>query len=140
MTGEWMRAQGLGRERLGSYLADYLRGRGYGVVIAEVEGSSRITARVERPHPSIPPGLGELAFSISPSSGGSVLTWDGPEAMPSPELPRADRFAQEISQHLVRLVLTQSHGVARLKPAPNAAAPWRRPPADRSSTPIRKAL
>lgn len=133
MTGEWLRAQGLGRERLGGYLADYLQGRGYGVAIQDEGGTSIVTAHLERPHPAIPPGLAELRFSIAPSSGGSVFHWDAPAMMPAPELPRADRFAQELSEHLVRLALTQSHGVARLKPGPNASAPWRRAAGSRAA-------
>lgn len=140
MTTEWLRAQGLGRERLATYVAEYLRGRGYAVEIIEDGGTSRLSAHVERPHPSVPPALADLRFSLVPSAGGSILSWDAPETVPSSELPRADRLAHELEQHLIRIASTQSHGVARLRPSLNAAAPWRRPRPDAPSASPREIL
>jgi hypothetical protein len=128
VSGEWLKAQGLGRERLGGYLQSYLEELGFHVESADLEGTTEVRARLARTNPSIATGLAELRFRLRPTSGGASLTWEEPKEVGAGERARAERLGREIEQKLMRIVLTESHGTAKLRAAGAAAWPWVAPP------------
>jgi hypothetical protein len=128
VSGEWLKAQGLGRERLGGHLQAYLEEIGFRVESFEAEGTTEVRARLVRTNPSIPSGLTELRFRLRPTSGGSSLTWEEPKEVPAGERARAERLGREIEQKLIRVTLTESHGTAKLRPGGPGSWPWAPPP------------
>lgn len=127
MSGDWLKAQGLGRERLAGHLQSYLEELGFRVESTERDGSTELHAQLARMNPSVPGGLGELRFRLRPTSGGSSLAWEFPIDVVAVERPRAERLGREIEQKLMRVALTESHGTAKLRPALGARWPWAEP-------------
>ncbi len=128
-NGDWLRARGIGRERFAGYLADYLTTLGYTVErVDSVEPSlSRVTGRLERTNPAVPPSARALAFRLYPTSGGAALVWELPTEIPADEKARMDRLVAEISSHLVRTVATESHATAKVSAPPDSRLPWHHP-------------
>ncbi|MCI4342211.1 MAG: hypothetical protein L3K11_07560 [Thermoplasmata archaeon] len=133
MTGEWLKAQGLGRERFAAHLQSYLEEIGYRVESVDREGTTDVRAELRKPNPSVPASMRELRFRLNPTSGGASLTWTEPAVVDAGELARADRLGREIEQQLVRVALTESHGTVKLRPAVGARWPWRAAPASRAA-------
>ncbi|HEV2449802.1 MAG TPA: hypothetical protein VGU43_05265 [Thermoplasmata archaeon] len=127
MSGDWLKAQGLGRERLAGHLQSYLEELGFRVESSDRDGSTELRAQLARMNPSIPGGLVELRFRLRPTSGGASLAWEFPTTLASGEAPRAERLGREIEQKLMRVALTESHGTAKLRPASGARWPWAEP-------------
>jgi hypothetical protein len=123
---DWLRARGIGRERFAGYLADYLVEIGYVVQRTDtVEPSvSRVTGRLEKMNPAIPPIAKELAFRLYPTSGGAALVWETPAEIPADQKSRMDRLVVEISSHLIRTVATESHATAKVTPPSDSRLPW----------------
>ncbi len=123
---EWLRARGLGRDRFAGHLCDHLAALGY--ALERVEGEeppeTRITARLARSNPAVPPAGKELAFRLVPTSGGSALLWVAPTVVPEAERGRFDRLVREMVAHLERTVLTESHAAAKVGKVPGARLPW----------------
>ncbi len=127
---EWLRGRGIGRERLGGTLADYLATLGYAVEREEKQepAETRITARLAKPNPAVPTVGRELSFRLYPTSGGSAIAWTGPTEIPAAERGRFDRLVREIVQHVERTVLTESHATAKVSRPPGVRLPWEGPP------------
>lgn len=123
---DWLRARGIGRERFAGYLADYLATIGYVVQRTDtVEPSvSRVTGRLEKMNPAVPPIATELAFRLYPTSGGAALVWESPTEIPADQKSRMDRLVVEISSHLVRAVATESHATAKVSAPTDSRLPW----------------
>jgi hypothetical protein len=123
---DWLRARGIGRERFAGYLADYLGTIGYAVERTDsTEPSlSRVTGRLERMNPAVPPIANELAFRLYPTSGGAALVWEAPTEVPADQRSRMDRLVAEISSHLVRSVATESHATAKVTAPSDSRLPW----------------
>jgi hypothetical protein len=123
---DWLRARGIGRERFAGYLADYLAEIGYAVERTDtVEPSlSRVTGRLEKMNPAVPPIAKELAFRFYPTSGGAALVWEAPTEIPADQRSRMDRLVVEISSHLVRAVATESHATAKVSAPSDSRLPW----------------
>jgi hypothetical protein len=128
MSAEWLKAQGLGRERFAAHLQSYLAEIGYKCEVAEREGATEVLAKLGRMNPAIPSGLSELRFRLTPTSGGSALFWEAPTEIAEAQRPHADRVSRELEQYLLRVALTESHGTAKVRPAPGARPPWQPPP------------
>jgi hypothetical protein len=126
---DWLRARGIGRERFAGYLADYLTTIGYAVERTDtVEPSvSRVTGRLEKMNPAVPPIAKELAFRFYPTSGGAALVWELPTEIPPDQKSRMDRLVVEISSHLVRAVATESHATAKVTAPTDSRLPWQGP-------------
>jgi hypothetical protein len=126
-NGDWLRVRGIGRERFAGYLADYLGTIGYTVERSEsTEPSlSRVTGRLEKMNPAVPPAANELAFRFYPTSGGAALVWERPLEVPPEQKARMDRLVAEISSHLVRAVATESHAAAKVLTPSDSRLPWR---------------
>ena len=129
-NGDWLRVRGIGRERFGGYLADYLASLGYSVERSESAESmeSRLRGRLERMNPAVPPAAKELAFRLYPTSGGAALVWEAPTSIPSEELARMDRLVREMSAHLERAVATESHATAKVVRPTDPRLPWHATP------------
>ena len=125
-NGEWIRARGLGRERLASYLAEYLVELGYAVERAEVAdpAASVVAGTLKRMNPAVPVGLTHVRLKFTPTSGGAAGSWETPSNLPADQKARADRFVRELVMHLERAVRTESHGTAKLQSVPGARLPW----------------
>jgi hypothetical protein len=123
---DWLRARGIGRERFAGYLADYLATIGYAVERTDTTepSLSRVTGRLERMNPAVPPIAKELAFRLYPTSGGAALVWEAPTEVPADQKSRMDRLVAEISSHLVRTVATESHATAKVTPPSDSRLPW----------------
>jgi hypothetical protein len=124
--GDWLRARGIGRERFAGYLADYLAALGYAVerVDSTEPSLSRVSGRLERINPAVPPIANEVAFHLYPTSGGAALVWESPTDVPADQRSRMDRLVAEISSHLVRTVATESHATAKVTAPPDSRLPW----------------
>jgi hypothetical protein len=126
---DWLRARGIGRERFAGYLADYLATIGY--VVERTDSTepslSRVTGRLERMNPAIPPIATELAFRLYPTSGGAALVWEAPTNVPADQKSRMDRLVAEISTHLVRSAATESHATAKITAPADSRLPWQGP-------------
>ena len=125
-SADWLRARGIGRERFAGYLADYLATIGYAVERADSNepSLSRVTGRLERMNPAVPPAARELAFRLYPTSGGAALVWESPTEIPPDQRARMDRLVAEISSHLVRAVATESHATAKVVRPADPRLPW----------------
>ena len=125
-TGDWLRARGIGRERFAGYLADYLTTLGYAVerVDSTEPSQSRVTGKLERMNPAVPPVAADLAFRLYPTSGGAALVWVAPTEIPADQRARMDRLVAEISSHLVRAVATESHATAKVTAPSDSRLPW----------------
>ena len=125
-NGDWLRVRGIGRERFGGYLADYLTSIGYAVERSESTEpmESRIKGRLEKMNPAVPPGAKELAFRFYPTSGGAALVWEAPTTIPPEELARMDRLMREMVAHLERAVATESHATAKIVRPSDPRLPW----------------
>jgi hypothetical protein len=125
-NGDWLRVRGIGRERFGGYLADYLASIGYTVERTESTEpmESRIKGRLEKMNPAVPPSAKELAFRFYPTSGGAALVWEAPTSIPPEELARMDRMVREMSAHLERAVATESHATAKVVRPTDPRLPW----------------
>jgi hypothetical protein len=124
--GDWLRARGIGRERFAGYLADYLTTLGYAVERADSNDPSlsRVTGRLEKMNPAVPPIANEIAFHLYPTSGGAALVWETPTEIPADQKARMDRLVAEISSHLIRAVATESHATAKVTAPPDSRLPW----------------
>jgi hypothetical protein len=147
---DWLRVRGVGRERLGRYLAEFLEESGYAVTeLEEPLGptpSFKVTATLRRPHHAIPPALGTITVRFLPTAGGCQAVWEGPVAtLAGSDRARAERFVAEILARLDQRVATETRGTSRLvrerpgtppflPPAPSPAAPPSPAPA-RSASP-----
>ncbi|HXW67614.1 MAG TPA: hypothetical protein VEL82_07060 [Thermoplasmata archaeon] len=125
-NGDWLRARGIGRERLAGVLADYLGTIGYSVERSDTTepSLSRVKGRLERMNPAVPPVASELAFRLYPTSGGAALVWETPTEIPGEQRARMDRLVAEISSHLVRTVATESHATAKVSAPADSRLPW----------------
>jgi len=125
-NGDWLRVRGIGRERFGGYLADYLTSLGYAVERTETTepAESRVKGRLERMNPAVPPSAKELEFRFYPTSGGAALVWETPTAIPAEELARMDRLVREMTAHLERTVATESHATAKVVRPSDPRLPW----------------
>ncbi len=123
---DWLRVRGIGRERFGGYVADYLTGLGFVVSRNEVPepAATLVEGQLNRMNPAVPSGLRAVRFRIAPTSGGAAIYWEAPSQIPAGELPSADRFARELETHLGRAVSTESHGTAKVARSPVARLPW----------------
>ena len=129
LQAEWIRARGLGRERLASYLADYLAELGYVVDRNEVAepAASVVAGELRRMNPAVPSAMHSLRMRFVPTSGGAAGAWEAPIEVPATERAQVDRFLRELILHLERTVRTESHGTAKLQTAPGARLPWESP-------------
>jgi hypothetical protein len=125
-NGDWLRARGIGRERFAGYVGDYLTSVGY--VVERTEGTepveTRISCRLQKMNPALPPAAGELAFRLYPTSGGAALVWETPTEVPDDQRSRMDRFVREIEGHLTRAVATESHATAKVVRPADPHLPW----------------
>jgi hypothetical protein len=127
--GEWLRVRGVGRERFAGYVADYLASLGFRVDRAE-EGepvATQLSAHLERMNPAIPDCAKEVRLRVDPTSGGGALIWQAPSEVPVQQRTAMDRFVRELALHVERMVLTESHGTAKVSRAPNGGLPWQPP-------------
>jgi hypothetical protein len=115
----WLRVRGVGRERLGRFLAEFLEESGY--TVSEVEDPSgstpslRISAELTRPPPAIPGSMRSLAIRFSPTAGGSQAIWELPRGLANPaDRGRAERFVTEMLARLDQRVATETRGTSRL--------------------------
>ena len=138
-NGDWLRVRGIGRERFATYLADYLATLGYAVRRDDSaeRNESRLTGRLDRPNPAVPPAAASLAFRFYPTSGGAAVVWEAPAEMPPPELGRMDRLVREISSHLERAISTESHATAKVIRPSVPRLPWAPAPANGAGEPSR---
>jgi hypothetical protein len=125
-NGDWLRVRGIGRERFATYLADYLGTIGYAVERTEVTdpSESRVTGRLERMNPAVPPAAAALAFRFYPTAGGAALVWEAPTEVPESERARMDRLVREILSHLERAIATESHATAKVVRPADPRLPW----------------
>ena len=125
-SGDWIRVRGMGRERFAGYLADYLGTIGYEVerVDSAEPAETRLVARLVRMNPALPDAARELAFRLTPTSGGAAVVWERPAEVVEAERGRMDRLQRELLAHLTRAVSTESHATAKVTPAPTARLPW----------------
>jgi hypothetical protein len=123
---EWLRARGLGRERLATYLAEYLADLGY--VVERTESAepavTTVAGELKRLNPAVPSGMRALRVRFTPTSGGTAAAWEAPSEIPMGERPSVDRFLRELLLHLERTVRTESHGTAKVSTAPTFRYPW----------------
>ena len=129
VTAEWIRARGLGRERLATYLADYLTELGYSVDRSDVAepAVSFVAGALKRMNPAVPSAMRSVRVRFVPTSGGTAGTWEAPSEVPVGERAQVDRFIRELILHLERTVRTESHGTAKLQTTPGAHLPWEAP-------------
>jgi hypothetical protein len=129
-NGDWLRARGIGRERFAGYLEEYLGSLGYRVERSEIvePAGTRVTGRLDRMIPSVPPAAHALAFRLYPTSGGAALVWEAPVDVPADQRPRMDRLVREMETHLERAVHTESHATAKVVRPPTPHLPWASPP------------
>jgi hypothetical protein len=125
-NGDWLRARGIGRERFAGYVGDYLTSVGYSVERSErtepVE--TRMTCRLQKMNPALPPAAGALEFRLYPTSGGAALVWEAPTDVPEDQRSRMDRFVREVEGHLTRAVATESHATAKVVRPADPHLPW----------------
>jgi hypothetical protein len=140
-SADWLRARGIGRERFAGYLADYLATIGYAVERTDSNepSLSRVTGRLDRMNPAVPPAARELAFRFYPTSGGAALVWEAPTEIPTDQRARMDRLVAEISSHLVRTVATESHATAKVSAPPDSRLPWQSNGGAPAGTPAERA-
>ncbi|HEV2316786.1 MAG TPA: hypothetical protein VGV89_04335 [Thermoplasmata archaeon] len=123
---EWLRARGLGRERLAAYLAEYLTELGF--VVEKSESTepavSVVSGELKRMNPAVPDGMRTIRVRFVPTSGGTAGSWELPQGVPEQERARVDRFLRELVLHLERTVRTESHGTAKVQIAPPGHLPW----------------
>lgn len=136
-SDEWVRARGLGRERLAGYLADYLSELGYLVQREELgtPATSMVSAELKRLNPAVPKALAAIRLRFMPTSGGAAGQWESPTSIPVEERPGVDRFLRELLLHLERTVRTESHGTAKLQVVAGGRLPWENGGAETGSTP-----
>lgn len=129
-NGDWLRVRGLGRERFATYLSDYLATLGYAVDRAEspAGNESRVSVRLERPNPAVPSGAANLSFRAYPTSGGAALVWETPTEIKDEERSRMDRLVRELTSHLERAILTESHATAKVIRPSSSRLPWEKRP------------
>jgi len=125
-NGDWLRVRGIGRERFATYLCDFLGTLGYAVekVEATEPVESRVTGRLGRMNPAVPPAASAVAFRFYPTSGGAALVWESPTDVPGDQLSRMDRLMREIQSHLERAIATESHATAKVVRPPESRLPW----------------
>ena len=131
-NGDWLRVRGIGRERFAGYLADYLGTLGYSVERTESSEpvESRLSGRLERMNPAVPPSANALAFRFYPTSGGAAVVWEAPTDVPVPDRSRMDRLVREIQAHLERVVHSESHATAKVVRPAETRLPWSAAPKD----------
>ncbi len=121
-----MRARGIGRERFAGYVGDYLASVGYSVERSEgtepVE--TRMSCRLQKMNPALPPAASALEFRLYPTSGGAALVWEAPTEVPEDQRSRMDRFVREVEGHLTRAVATESHATAKVVRPTDPHLPW----------------
>lgn len=125
-NGDWLRARGIGRERFAGYVSEYLTTLGYAVERTELTdpAETRLSARLGRMNPSVPPSAEQLTFRLYPTSGGSALVWQSPSAVNPADQARMGRLVREISTHLERAIATESHATAKVVRPPTSHLPW----------------
>jgi hypothetical protein len=125
-NGDWLRARGIGRERFAGYVGDYLASVGYAVERTERTdpAETRMSCRLQRMNPALPPAASTLEFRFYPTSGGAALVWEAPTSVPDAERSRMDRFVREVEGHLTRAVATESHATAKVVRPANPVLPW----------------
>lgn len=123
---EWIRARGLGRERMASYLAEYLTGLGYAVerVDGTEPSASVVSGELKRRNPAVPPVMATVRVRFLPTSGGTAAHWESPREIPPGQRSAADRFLREMTLHLERTVQTESHGTAKVQAPLSGRLPW----------------
>jgi len=121
-----LRARGIGRERFAGYVGDYLASVGYSVERSEgtepVE--TRMSCRLQKMNPALPPAASALEFRLYPTSGGAALVWEAPTEVPEDQRSRMDRFVREVEGHLTRAVATESHATAKVVRPTDPHLPW----------------
>lgn len=125
-NGDWLRVRGIGRERFAGYLADYLASLGYAVERSESTEplESRVSGRLARMNPAVPPAAAHLEFRLYPTSGGAALVWTAPTEVPGSDRTRMDRLVREMQTHLERVVHSESHATARVVRPAESRLPW----------------
>ena len=125
-NGDWLRARGIGRERFGTYLSEYLETLGFATQRTDSTEplESHVRGHLERMNPAVPPSAKELTFRLYPTSGGAALVWEGPTEVPAEDRGRLDRLAREIATHLERTIATESHATAKVTRTVDARLPW----------------
>jgi hypothetical protein len=123
---DWLRARGMGRERFAGYIADYLTSIGYQVERTEQAepAESRIVARLVKMNPAVPESGKLLEFRLLPTSGGCAAGWVAPTEVPATDRERLGRLVREMTAHLERSVMTESHAAAKVQKVPDARLPW----------------
>jgi hypothetical protein len=124
--GDWLRVRGIGRERFGGYLADYLESIGYAVERQEAADAptSRLTGELKRMNPAVPPSANSVAFRLYPTSGGAAVVWERPDVLPPEDRDRMDRLVREMTSHLERAIATESHATAKVVRPAVSRLPW----------------
>ncbi|MGI0052694.1 MAG: hypothetical protein ACREC5_02385 [Thermoplasmata archaeon] len=123
---EWIRALGLGRERIATYLADYLTGLGFTVERSDQSepAASVVAAELNRMNPAVPETMRRIRVRFSPTSGGAAARWESPLSVPTEQRSAADRFVREMTLHLERTARTESHGTAKVMGPISGRPPW----------------
>ena len=131
-NGDWLRVRGLGRERFATYLSDYLTSIGYVVEKDDTPSplESRLSVRLERMNPAVPSGAHHLSFRAYPTSGGAAVVWEAPTEIKEEERSRMDRLVREMTSHLERAILTESHATAKVIHPTVSRFPWEKKNAD----------
>jgi hypothetical protein len=137
VAGEWLRSQGIGRERFAIALQDFLKDAGFDFTTEDRgEEGTVITAQLRRPNPALPGSMHQLAFRLRPTGGGALLRWEAPVEIVAAERGGVDRFVREMRLQLERTVRTESHGTAKVVAPESGELPWVRPTSSSGSPPL----
>jgi hypothetical protein len=135
--GEWLRSQGIGRERFALALQGFLREAGFEVTSEDRgEEGTILTAELKRPNPALPSSMRRLEFRLKPTGGGALLRWEAPTVIAETERGAVDRFVREFRLQLERTVRTESHGTAKVVAPDTGELPWLRAAAAGRSPPL----
>jgi hypothetical protein len=135
--GEWLRSQGIGRERFAIALQSFLKEAGFESTTEDRgDEGTVILAELRRSNPALPGSLKHLAFRLRPTGGGALLRWEGPVEIVATDRGAVDRFVREMRLHLERTVRTESHGTAKVVAPEGGELPWLRPTVSGGSPPL----
>jgi len=117
--GAWLRARGVGRERLVRYFGEYFEGLGFTPTATEEDfegrNSSRLTYQLTKANPTVPASLARIELRVISTGVGCLVLWDrpvrdGPEGATAGER----RFVSELLMQMERVVSTGSRGTAKV--------------------------